>query len=744
MTDKKIVTLLDFTTKPSMLTLTDCESRVVFAKINKIRIHSMVHMLERIKRIPLWLKTVILSMQGLFLFAVIVTLSGYYDENQRHLAYEQATLQQKLYRQAITKLGDFRGLCTLERAEPSPSQELSQLCESASFNLVEALEAIDYPANEIDQILSVDGQYYEIFLRDSAYSEQLLKELFQIYRDSGVQLEEDTLSYTASRTIFVHLPDLIEKLGFVRGITGLVNSGLISRNALYLAEGRVLEILSNTRNTIEAFDIASMSAAPSELLIDFEIIEQQIIEHFERLEQYRLMEWRDPTKDYDLELFLRTTEVIDEIQQLYDSFEETYLSLLALETQRTAQVAGLSLFLAVVVQLLLVLMFRFMLRAIHQIEEASENAKQASSSLAKTLKQQDKMFAIIGHELRTPAAALNMQLNEIRLETEHNKRIEEAHSTSQHLLDVLDDMRVGTDKSLITESRIETQLSVYRLIKEASFTLYYTANQYGVDIQVRGTTDALHIGFKKQIRQIIINMIKNAIVHSQGTQVILDLSHTSSEDQTEYQLQIIDNGKGIKDEDIARLFEAFERGDTQASGTGLGLHISRELARSLPNGDLVYSPNPEGGAIFTLSFTLKQVKQDAAAAAAAAAKEHAIKGKKILLVEDTATLRVLGKTILTREGAEVVDVENGQLALDAYSKQTFDLVITDIMMPVMDGYELTETLRSWGATLPIIGVTGATVGNEAENLLAKGADRVLPKPLNLVTLETALQEISSS
>ncbi len=703
----------------------------------------MIQLLDTLKKIPLWQKTAILSMQGLFLFAVIVTMAGYYEDHQRHQAYEQATSQQKLYRQAITRLGEFRGICTLERIDPAPSQELSKLCDSAAFNLVEALEAMGYPANEIDQILSVDGQYYEIFLRESAYSEQLLKELFQIYRDSGVQLEEDTLSYTASRTIFVHLPDLIEKLGFVRGITGMTNSGLVSRNALFIAEGRVSEILSNTRNTIEAFEEASASTSPSEFLFDFENIEQHIIEHFERIEAYRFMELRDPTRDYDLELFLKATEVIDEIQELYDFSEEIYLSLLASEQDRTVQLAGLSVLFALVTQLLLILMFRFMLRAIHQIEETSEQALKASSSLAKTLKQQDKMFAIIGHELRTPAAALNMQLNEMRLEMEQNKRIEEVHATSQHLLDVLDDMRVGTDKSLITESRVETQLSVYRIIKEASHTLYYIANQYGVDIQVRGETDALHLGFKKQIRQIIINITKNAIVHSQGTQVILDLGHTSTDGQTEYQLQIIDNGKGIKDQEIARLFEAFERGDTQASGTGLGLHISRELARNLPNGDLVYSPNPEGGAIFTLSFTLKPSEQDAAAAAAAAAKEHAIKGKKILLVEDTATLRMLGKTILTREGAEVVDVENGQLALEAYSKQTFDLVITDIMMPVMNGYELTETLRSWGATLPIIGVTGATVGNEADNLLAKGADRVMPKPLNLDNLETALKEIDA-
>ena len=696
-------------------------------------------MLDTIKRIPIWLKIVILATQGLFFFAAGITAYSLHLDNKRHHAYEQATQQQTLYREAITRLGEFRGLCTLERIETTPTKALSQLCESASFNLVEALEKLNYSANEIDQVLSTDGQYFEIFLRKTAVSVQLLTELFQIYRDSGVQLEEETLSYTAGRTLFVHLPDLIEKFGYVRGITGLTNAGLVSRNALYIGEGRVTEVLSNTRNTIEAFELNDLSSNPSELLLDFSIIEQQIVEHFERIEQYRFMEVRDPSKDYDLDLFLKATEIIDQIQLLYDTTEETYARLLAAEQNEAHQYAILSLLFFGFTQLLLILMFRFMLRAIHQIEEASDTALKVSSSLEKTLKQQDKMFAIIGHELRTPAAALNMQLNELRLEVD-DQRIVETHATSQHLLDVLDDMRVGTDTSLIMESRVETQLSVYSILKEASHTLFYTANQFGVDIQVRGMTDELHIGHKKQIRQIIINMVKNAIVHSKGTQVILDLSFTSAQDQTNYQLQIIDNGKGIPDKDVERLFNAFERGDTQSSGTGLGLHISRELARSLPEGDLIHTPNPEGGAIFTLSFTLKQVKQDAAAAAAAA-KEHPIKGKKILLVEDTATLRMLGKTILTREGADVVDAENGQLALEAFSKQSFDLVITDIMMPVMDGYELTETLRSWGATLPIIGVTGATVGNEADNLLAKGADRVMPKPLNLDNLESALREI---
>ena len=106
-------------------------------------------MLERLKQIPLWLKLIMLATQGLFLFAVVVTLYGFYSDKTRHQAYDQATQQQKLYREAITKLGDFRGVCTLKRIKTDPSKELTQLCESAELQLVEALESLDYPAYEI-------------------------------------------------------------------------------------------------------------------------------------------------------------------------------------------------------------------------------------------------------------------------------------------------------------------------------------------------------------------------------------------------------------------------------------------------------------------------------------------------------------------------------------------------------------------------------------------------------------------
>lgn len=112
---------------------------------------------------------------------------------------------------------------------------------------------------------------------------------------------------------------------------------------------------------------------------------------------------------------------------------------------------------------------------------------------------------------------------------------------------------------------------------------------------------------------------------------------------------------------------------------------------------------------------------------------------KILLVEDTPTLRLMGKMMLEKVGANVVIAEDGDDALSALSSFSPDVVLTDILMPNMDGYQLTQRLRNQGYTLPIVGITGSTVGSEAQQLLDSGADKVLAKPLALSDLESALR-----
>ena len=704
-------------------------------------------LLIALKKVPLWLQMVLLAIQLLFIIAIYNITSSLYADYQKHQRHLDALDQHSLYRKAIIHLGEFRGLCALASIQSTTKAHIASLCDEARFQVDDAFEKLGIGITERETLIDQEGAYYEVFLRETAYSEQLLNDLFALYRDSGIQLEEETDTYTTSRIIFVHLPDLIEKFGFVRGLTGLAMNDSVSQSSLYLAQGRVLEILSNTRNTIEAYETTSNSSAPSELLLDFEIIEESIISHIERLNTLRYESVNRNNLDLDFTLFIQATDVIDEIQTMLADTQSIYTEKLHEDQQATLIHLVTMLLGGALLQLLLLLMYRFVLQSVMEIEITSEKAVQASKSLAHTLEKQDRMFAIIGHELRTPAAALNMQLNEIEMRSPETTGVSEAIGTSQHLLDVLDDMRVGSDSSLITEHREASYLSIEQLVKEASDTLNYTAAQYKVQLalSIQNDTHQQHIGFRKQIRQIVINLTKNAIIHSQGDKICVNLSSQPQGSNTQFTVQISDNGTGIPSEEVEQLFSAFTRGKTTSSGTGLGLHISRELARSFNQGDLVYSANPEGGSVFTFTFTLRRVDSGtAAAAAAAAAKEHNLKNKKVLFVEDTATLRMLGKSLLAREGAEVIDVENGEQALQAFDTESFDLVMTDIMMPEMDGYQLTEALRAKGFNQPIIGLTGATVGNEAEKLLESGADRVLPKPLNLDSLQQVLEELEGN
>lgn len=117
---------------------------------------------------------------------------------------------------------------------------------------------------------------------------------------------------------------------------------------------------------------------------------------------------------------------------------------------------------------------------------------------------------------------------------------------------------------------------------------------------------------------------------------------------------------------------------------------------------------------------------------------------KILLVEDTPMLRMIASKILTQNGAIVTEAEDGIIGLNQASTGDFDLVITDIMMPNCDGYELTVRLREQGFVNPIIGVTGATVGSEAERLIACGANAVLPKPLTLLSITEELKKLKAN
>ena len=351
--------------------------------------------------------------------------------------------------------------------------------------------------------------------------------------------------------------------------------------------------------------------------------------------------------------------------------------------------------------------------------------------------RQKELFAVVGHELRTPVAAMSMIGRDSDIQT--NTAREQMTDLSDHLLEVLEDLRivVAPDRALALHT--PQSCDPVQFISRALTPLSSLLKQNAVELRFNVTkTEGAHFLINAQpLRQVVTNLTKNAALHSGGTVVSVTFDYQSGEQgEVLATLTVEDDGKGIPLALRERVFESFGRGDTDKEGSGLGLFIVKEIA-TLMNGTITYSTSDLGGACFTLMFPMKAVES----APAQSPTSVSIDGLRILLAEDDAMLRMLTEKSLGKRGAKVLSCHNGEQALATFNKEPFDLVLSDLMMPLMDGHELTKAIRATGSTVPIIGVTAAVIGEETDNWLKDGANDFIAKPITPEKLQAALLSI---
>lgn len=368
--------------------------------------------------------------------------------------------------------------------------------------------------------------------------------------------------------------------------------------------------------------------------------------------------------------------------------------------------------------------------------EARREAERAKTELAGLLERQKEMFAIVGHELRTPVAAIDMLSADCELPDA--EKIGQIRGISQGLLSTLDDLRTVISPQRALESKL-TQSDPLLVIKQALTPLKFLIRSSGFELVLNtGKVENRVFRFHAQaLRQAITNLVKNAACHSDGRTIYISFEQSLIEDEV-YQgkLMVEDDGKGIPECAQSKMFEPFVRGDTRSEGTGLGLFIIKELA-ALMGGELGYTASQYGGAGFTLSFPLLPAESELVEPVRAAS----LTGLKVLLAEDDAMLRMLTQRMLEKSGAQVAVCNNGKEALDVFEKGQFDLVITDLMMPELDGIGLTRAIKASGSAIPIIGVTAAVVGEETDIMLREGVSACIPKPINIEKLSAVLSDL---
>ncbi|MBM3963247.1 MAG: response regulator, partial [Planctomycetes bacterium] len=366
-----------------------------------------------------------------------------------------------------------------------------------------------------------------------------------------------------------------------------------------------------------------------------------------------------------------------------------------------------------------------------------------------------QFLANMSHEIRTPLTAILGFAELMRApgcsDEDRQQHLDVLDRNSSHLLqlvnDVLDLSKLEANQLIVEFAPIDLPA----LLDEVVATLRPLAEEKGirVDLRYRAPCPRTLVTDGMRVRQILLNLVGNAVKFTAAGGVTLELDATIDDDGDAcLALHVVDTGIGVAPERQPALFEPFVQADASTSrrfgGTGLGLSISRQLSRCL-GGDVVMQSEPGQGSTFTLilpagvraseaTFASPEAARAPAAAPRPAAAATAQLHGRILLVEDSADNRRLLSVILRRAGASVELAGNGVEALAAIDAATavgapFDLVLMDMQMPVMDGYTATRELRQRGWPGPVIALTAHSMEGDRERCLAEGCDGYETKPV---------------
>lgn len=418
-----------------------------------------------------------------------------------------------------------------------------------------------------------------------------------------------------------------------------------------------------------------------------------------------------------------------------------------------------------------------------ELEAVNEKLAEAKAQAEMASIAKSEFLANMSHEIRTPMTAILGYADLISEccpgqctygQGELRQSIETIQRNGRHLLEIINDIldltKIEADKIALgicpcsprrIASEVESLVSIKAKSKDLAFEIEFIG-----PIPQTIQTDPL------RLRQILVNLVGNAVKFTESGSVILEVRLANDPDQARLEFDVIDTGIGLTDEQSARIFRAFGQADAsttrQFGGTGLGLVISKRLAQLLGGDVLLVSSKPGLGSRFRASVAVGSLagvpmidgmsgekelfaNAEAGMIIPPAEAKTALKGLRILLAEDGLDNQRLIMHVLKKAGAEVNGVENGRQAVEAAMGGTedrascdsailYDVILMDMQMPELDGYAATALLREKGYVGPIIALTAHSMAGDRQKCLDAGCDDFASKPIDLMNLiETILR-----
>ena len=392
-----------------------------------------------------------------------------------------------------------------------------------------------------------------------------------------------------------------------------------------------------------------------------------------------------------------------------------------------------------------------------ELEKSAEQAKNANE--AKT-----RFLFNMSHDIRTPMNAIvgfsGLLEKNLQNERKAKEYLEKIQSSGNLLLRIIN--------QVLEMARIESGTAVLQLKAEDMDALFHRVNTVFEEdvrkknLQYHAVLDVRHhyvVCDQTKLQEIMLNIISNAIKYTpEGHSIYVEVHEAVSENPSKirYIFSCEDTGIGMSEEYLPHIYEEFSREhsttENKVPGTGLGLPIIKSMIE-LMGGSIQVESRQGIGTKFTIDLSfdiaLKEEvygSEDTIESSAI----HTIKGKRILLVEDNELNAEIAKTVLEDVGALITRAENGQQALELFKEKpagTFDVILMDLMMPVMDGYTATRKIRelerSDAKTVPIIAMTANAFKEDAEKCIAVGMNAHLAKPLDIEKMKKTIKSICS-
>lgn len=401
------------------------------------------------------------------------------------------------------------------------------------------------------------------------------------------------------------------------------------------------------------------------------------------------------------------------------------------------------------------LLYLWRVRAIRQRnQQLEQQVAQRTQELQTAKNAQEQFIATMSHELRTPLHAIVGLSGLLRTASPAAKQedyLERLHTAAQHQLHLVGNV---LDMAKTNSSNLQLEAQPFRLllaIRTLSGLITPLAQQKGLALVLqvdKSLEDITLLGDRLRLTQVLMNLLGNAVKYTRyGTVTFIVTAVEQSMTHCKVRFMVEDTGIGIPADKLESLFEPFSQVSGQASlqqgGVGLGLAISKRLVAAM-GGELYVSSQPDEGSQFTFAVSFAIAAPLAATPLVDITVAPLPAGLRVLLVDDAEMNRFVGAEMLHNMGVDdVVLAPDGELALLQLQQQDFDVVLLDISMPGMSGFDVTRWLRRHGRNpqLPVIALSSHVLPEVQQEGIAAGMDAFLGKPFEYAELAAAFQQV---